>query len=126
MKEVYFGFEKLDVWKMAKDVAVTVYSAVKLFPETERYGLTSQLTRAAVSVSANIAEGSGRKSPKDRAHFYQIAYASLMETLSHLSISLELNYIDITVYNELRSQIFNLSRMLNALYNSQINSGAKR
>ena len=126
MKEVYFGFEKLDVWKMAKDVAVAVYSAIKLFPEMERYGLTSQLTRAAVSVSANIAEGSGRKSSKDRAHFYQIAYASLMETLSHLSISLELHYIEKTVYDELRTRIFHLSRMLNALYNSQISSGAKK
>ena len=77
-----FRFEKLDVWNKAIDYADLVYSLTKSFPADERFGLTSQMRRSAVSVSSNVAEGSGRSSDKDSARFIEIGYGSLMECVS--------------------------------------------
>jgi four helix bundle protein len=66
-----FSFQKLEVWQMAKKMVVDVYEMTSKFPPEERFGLTSQINRAAVSVASNIAEGSGRTSYKDQAHFTQ-------------------------------------------------------
>ena len=74
-----FSFEKLDVWKQAKNLAVDIYKITEGFPEKERYGLQGQIRRAAVSVSSNIAEGSSRFSAGSKRNFYQIAFSSLME-----------------------------------------------
>jgi len=111
-----FGFEKLDVWQNSKDLAKKIYKITEKFPANEKFGLTSQITRAVVSVPSNIAEGTGRKSMKDRAHFYQIAYGSLMETLSHLYISKDIGYINEEQFNALKSDIKIVSSKLNALY----------
>jgi four helix bundle protein len=77
-----FGFERLDVWAKAIDFADTVYSVTRDFPSDERFGLTNQMRRAAVSISSNIAEGSSRNSPKDFARFIEIATGSLFEVVS--------------------------------------------
>ena len=82
-----FGFEKLEVWQEGIVFADEVYRATRDFPGDERFGLTSQLRRSAVSVAANIAEGSGRGSRKDFTRFVEIAFGSLMETVSHLAIA---------------------------------------
>jgi len=74
-----YSFEKLRVWQSARELAKAVYTATTGFPLREAYGLTSQCNRAAISVAANIAEGSSRRSPKDQAHFTEIAYGSLLE-----------------------------------------------
>jgi four helix bundle protein len=74
-----YSFEKLRVWQSARELAKAVYTATTGFPPREAYGLTSQCNRAAISVAANIAEGSSRRSPKDQAHFTEIAYGSLLE-----------------------------------------------
>jgi 23S rRNA-intervening sequence protein len=74
-----FRFERLVVWHKAIEFADHVYSATKGFPVDERFGLTSQLRRAAVSISSNIAAGSGRPSDKEFARFLEIAYGSVME-----------------------------------------------
>ncbi|HKP46238.1 MAG TPA: four helix bundle protein, partial [Pyrinomonadaceae bacterium] len=74
-----YSFEKLRVWQSAREVAKTVYTTTAAFPQREVYGLVSQCNRAAISVAANIAEGSARQSRKDQAHFSEIAYGSLME-----------------------------------------------
>jgi len=79
-----FGFEKLDVWQKAVEYGDTIYEITKPFPAEELFGLTSQLRRAAVSVSANIAEGSSRSSNIDFKRFIEIAYGSLLETVSEL------------------------------------------
>ena len=71
-----FRFEKLDVWQKSVEFADRVYAVTKSFPSDERFGLTSQMRRAAVSISSNIAEGSGGSSDKDFAHFLEIAYGS--------------------------------------------------
>ena len=82
-----FRFEKLDVWQLAIEFSDQIYIATREFPADERFGLTNQLRRAAVSIAANIAEGSGRSSDRDFVRFIEIAYGSLMETVSHLRIA---------------------------------------
>jgi four helix bundle protein len=117
--QYYFAFEKLDVWKLAKDFALNIYKTTKTFPEEERFGLVSQMNRAGISIASNIAEGSSRKSKKDKAHFYQIAYSSLMELASQIIIGKDLGFISENEYLTLRSKIYEISNKLNALYKSQ-------
>jgi four helix bundle protein len=77
-----FNFEKLDVWQEAIRFADLIYELTTTFPEQERFGLTNQMRRAAVSISSNIAEGSSRLSRVDFARFVEIATGSLFEVLS--------------------------------------------
>ena len=74
-----YPFEKLRVWQAARLLAKQVYLVTAIFPQSERYGLISQCNRAAISVAANLAEGTCRQSRKDQAHFSDIAYGSLTE-----------------------------------------------
>src|SRR5881398_512599 len=74
-----YSFEKLRVWQAARELGREIYLTTSKFPRREIYGLTSQCNRAVVSVAANLAEGSSRRSRKDQAHFSEIAYGSLME-----------------------------------------------
>lgn len=74
-----YSFEKLDVWKKARILTGTIYKISAKFPPEERFGLTSQIRRASVSVCSNLAEGSGRVSGKEQARFTEIAYSSLLE-----------------------------------------------
>lgn len=124
-----FSFEKLEVWYLAKEFSKRIYAVTKKFPIEERFGLTAQLTRAAVSVASTIAEGSARASKKDQAHFSQLAYGSLMEIACQLIISCELGYLNNTEYQELRDKMEKISNKLNALRNYQLrafSSQAKR
>lgn len=82
-----YSFDKLEVWSLAKDFSRLVYKITQSFPYDEKYGIISQLRRASISVCTNLAEGSGRINNKDKAHFTQIAYGSLMEVLNLLIIS---------------------------------------
>jgi four helix bundle protein len=82
-----FRFEKLEAWQKAVELADDVYAATRGFPDHERFGLTTQMRRAAVSISSNIAEGSGRSSDADFARFIEIAYGSLMEVVSQSLIA---------------------------------------
>lgn len=113
-----FSFEKLEVWQDAKYLTVLVYSITKDFPSEEKYGLVSQLRRAVISVSSNIAEGSSRTSAKDQAHFYQIAFSSLMEVLSQIIISFELGYIK--EQDSFRVEISKIANKLNGLRKSSL------
>ena len=79
MNTYLLSFEKLEVWQLSKALAVDIYKQTQSFPAEERYGLVSQARRAALSISANIAEGTSRSSAKDQAHFTTIAFSSLME-----------------------------------------------
>lgn len=88
-----FRFERLNVWQEARRYNRAVYAITRGFPADERFGMTSQLRRAALSISSNIAEGSGRNSDKDFAHFLEQAYGSLMETASQLYIAFDENYL---------------------------------
>jgi four helix bundle protein len=118
-KAYFFSFEKLEAWQLAKELVIDIYKISNNFPAHEQYGLTSQMTRAAISVASNLAEGSSRTSRKDQAYFSQIAYGSLMEVACQLNIADDLGLIDEEKYTELRRSITILSSMINALRRSQ-------
>lgn len=86
-------YKKLEIWKEAVDLIKIIYSLSESLPKTEEYNLKTQLKRAVTSVALNIAEGKGRKSSKDFAHFLNLATASLDETDAILSICEELNFL---------------------------------
>jgi four helix bundle protein len=94
MGETYFPFEQLDVYTLSLDFAAEVYLLTKDFPDHERFGLTNQIRRAAVSVSLNIAEGRGRGSDRDFVRFLMISRGSLFEVVSATHIAHRLKYMD--------------------------------
>jgi four helix bundle protein len=116
-----FSFEKLNVWKQARELTLKVYEITRSFPGDEKFGLVNQIRRSSVSVVANIAEGSSRTSSKDQAHFSQLAYSSLMETLSHFYIASDLNYISTEQFQLLRNTVQEISIKLNTLRKAQLN-----
>lgn len=113
-----FGFEKLDVWQYAVEYSDDIYKVTRSFPNDERFGLTNQLRRAAVSVAANIAEGSGRGSNKDFQRFLEIAFGSLIETVSHLKIAQRQSFVKEEDFQRLYDQAERLGRMLSGLRKS--------
>lgn len=114
-----YPFEKLRVWQAARALAKAVYLTTGKFPQREIYGLISQCNHAAVSVAANLAEGSSRPSRKDQAHFSEIAYGSLMELACLLILSSDVGILPNDSEQNLRSSIEQLSPQLNALHRSQ-------
>lgn len=88
-----FRFERIEAWHLARAFNKAVYRAARGFPKEEMFALTSQIRRASVSISSNIAEGSGRNSDADFAHFLEVAYGSLMEVVSQLFIALDESYL---------------------------------
>ena len=113
-----FGFQKLDVWVKAVEFADETYRVTKLFPADERFGLTNQLRRAAVSISSNIAEGSGRQSNADFARFLRISYGSLMECVSQLHVASRQSFINEDDFNALTQRADQIARMLSGLSSS--------
>ena len=113
-----FGFEKLDVWQKAIELADLIYDATRGFPEYEKYGLANQMRRAAVSVSSNIAEGSGRNSERDFIRFLQISYGSLMEVVSQLKIAEKRGFIEPQNAQRIYDLCEQTSRMLSGLRSS--------
>jgi four helix bundle protein len=114
-----YSFEKLRVWQSARGLAKKVYLATADFPQHERYGLTSQCNRAAVSVAANLAEGTSRQSRKDQAHFSEIAYGSLTELACLLILAKDIGVLSGNSEADLRGIIEHVSAQLNALHRSQ-------
>ena len=114
-----FRFEKLDVWQLAIEFSDQIYSATREFPADERFGLTNQLRRAAVSIAANIAEGSGRSSDRDFVRFIEIAYGSLMETVSHLRIAERPKFLSQPSAQVLIETADRLARMLSGFRKSR-------
>ncbi|HEX8845332.1 MAG TPA: four helix bundle protein [Pyrinomonadaceae bacterium] len=107
--------EKLDVWNKAIAFVVDVYKITESFPKDEKFGLTSQVRRAAVSVPANIAEGAGRNSSKEFAHFLSNAQGSASEVETELLIAHRLGYLEKNDYLELRASLDNIGRMITGL-----------
>jgi len=114
-----YSFEKLDVWKEAKDFTKEIYDVTSQFPEQEKFGLTSQLRRASVSICSNIAEGSARRTNKDKAHFTTISFSSAVEVLNQLILAVELGFMTQGNYQELRSKLESITNKLNSLRNYQ-------
>ncbi|MBE9208466.1 four helix bundle protein [Nostoc sp. LEGE 06077] len=110
------SYRDLIVWQKSMDMAVQIYEFTTNFPATETYRITSQITRAAVSVPTNIAEGHGRSSSKnDYAHFLAISKGSLMETETLLMLSTRLNYLTAKQADPTLSLITEISKMLTTL-----------
>lgn len=110
-----FRFEKLEVWRKAIEFTDGIYIVTKAFPDHERFGLSSQMRRASVSISSNIAEGSGRSSDKEFAHFVEIAYGSLMEVVSQLHLANRQSFLPDREQHDLYEKAEELARMLSGL-----------
>lgn len=107
-----FTFEKLDVWHKSRSLVKEIYSLINAFPNFERYALAVQLRRAAISVPSNIAEGSGRPSPKERVRYVEIAYGSLMEAYNQLLLAGDLGYIEVSRIESLKPKFEEVAKML--------------
>ena len=109
-------FTKMHVWQEAFKLLVRIYKVTKDFPTEERYGLVSDMRRAANSIVHNIAEGFGRFEPKDKTRFYKISRGSSYELISQLLVSFELKYLkDKLTVNKLVSSSRSIIEELNAL-----------
>ncbi len=115
-----YSFEKLDVWQKSRTLSVSIYNVTKSFPPSELFGVTNQLRRCAISICSNIAEGTGRITPKDKAHFSTIAYGSLMELLNQLIISNDLEFLKLEDLNLLRTSIEEIGFRLTKLRDAQL------
>jgi four helix bundle protein len=113
-----FNFEKLEVWEKAIDFADLVYTSTRSFPPDERFGLTNQMRRAAVSVSSNIAEGCSRSSRTDFARFIEISTGSVFEVVSQPFISKRQGFLDESAFGALYRAAEEQSRMLSGLKKS--------
>ena len=111
------SFRKLQVYCTAKNLVKEVYLLIDTFPTTERYALSDQLRRSVISVPSNIAEGLGRSTDKDRGHFMQIAYGSLMEVLAQLDLAHDIGFISTTEFERLEKIIEEESKLLNGMIN---------
>lgn len=108
-------FEDMTVWQDAQELAVMVYQITKSFPKDELYSLTNQIRRAASSVSANIAEGFGRGTDKDKSHFYHIALGSLLETKNFIYLASRLKYMNQIDSDRLITEIDLIHKQITAI-----------
>ena len=120
-----FGYRKLIAYQKAKEVVKRTYKLLKKFPSEERYAMCDQLRRASISITSNIAEGVNRFSIKDKSHFIEIAYGSLMEVSSQFEIAEELGYISSEDCQNMDQLIEEDARLLSGLLNSYKPSDTK-
>lgn len=118
MESHKFSFETLDVYDKARELVKDVYIIQNNFPQEERYSLGDQVRRAAVSITANLAEGSGRKSLREKNHFIEISFGSMMEVFCELQTACDLGYITEQQFDELRPQFTDVAKMLSGLRNT--------
>ena len=111
----YLGYRKLEVYNKAKELVKSVYVLLKKFPKEEQFALCGQLRRASVSVTSNIAEGVTRYSYKDKVHFLELSYGSLMEVMSQLEIAYSLEYINQTDMQNMELLVVQVARLLTSL-----------
>jgi four helix bundle protein len=113
-----FNFEKLDAWHHAIDFADAVYAVTRAFPVDERFGLTNQMRRAAVSISSNLAEGSSRSSRPDYARFVEIATGSTFEVVSQSFVARRQDFFGEQEFGKLYALAERQGRMLSGLRSS--------
>ncbi len=113
-----YYFEKLDVWQNSKELSIFIYKVTQSFPSEEKFGLTNQLRRAATSICANIAEGTGRATGKETKRFINIAYSSTLEVLNFVIIAFELGYLSEDDFNRIRNKIEHITNQLHKLQQS--------
>jgi four helix bundle protein len=112
------NYQQLSVWKQAHGFVLEVYRSTRSFPTSERYGLTAQIRRSAVSVASNIAEGSGRLSDREYARYLRIARGSACEVECQLLLCRDLGFLQSEAWQTLNNHCQQLSRMLNGLIRS--------
>lgn len=123
--EYKYSFEKLEVWNDARNLVKMIYLQTDNFPEKERFGLSSQMQRAVVSIVSNIAEGVSRNSVKEKIRFVELAYGSLMELYCQLYVSVDLDYLTPNTFMLIKVEIDKIANKANALKRSfikQLNS----
>ena len=111
-------FRDLKVWQKAMDLTDAIYDATENFPRNDQFGLTNQLCRAAVSIPSNIAEGHGRKSTKAYINHLSIAFGSLMEVETQISIALRRSFLDRQNADDLLARTDEIGKMLSGLQKS--------
>ncbi|MBI5045248.1 MAG: four helix bundle protein [Candidatus Levybacteria bacterium] len=109
------SYKNLIVWQKSIILVKEVYQLTKNFPRSELYGLTSQMRRSAISIPSNIAEGYGRKSTKEYAQFYGIAFGSARELETQLIIARELQFINVSAFAKIDTLLNEILRMLNTM-----------
>ena len=112
------SYKTLTVYQDAKQLVISVYQLLKKFPVEEKFALCDQIRRAVISVTSNIVEGMSRISKKGKAHFLEIAYASMLEVDSQLDISVELAYVTEEEYKVIHGMVCSIGRQLTGLRNS--------
>ncbi len=117
-KEKITNFTDLKTWQLGHQIVIDVYKLTKFFPREELFGLVSQLRRAVVSITSNIAEGFSRSTAKDKAYFYAVSLGSLTEVQNQLLIARDLGYITKEQYLDLVFKILEAIRMTNGLIKS--------
>ncbi|MBS9525983.1 four helix bundle protein [Litoribacter ruber] len=115
-----YSFEKLDVYQLARSYRVGIKKLTLGFPPDEKFELTSQIRRSSSSIATNLAEGSGRASNRDQAHFTNISYASALETVDHLIYAKDMNYISDCQYAGLREELDIIIKKISSLYKYQL------
>jgi four helix bundle protein len=105
----------LVVWQKSMDLVVKVYELARMLPSDERFAMTSQMTRAAVSIPANIAEGKGRGTPREYVQFLRIARGSLMELDTYVELICRLGYVNPSLTATVRDLIAQVGKMLSAM-----------
>ncbi len=115
-----FSFEKLIVWQKARVLAKEIYKITSGFPKEELFGMTNQMRRCSVSIPSNLAEGSSRRTNKDKARFTEIAFGSGLELLNQLILAYDLNFISEVQYFEIRNKIQEVTFLLDALKKAQL------
>ncbi len=114
-KQKIYSFTDLIVWQKSHQLVLAVYLLTKKFPREELFALTSQLRRAIVSLTSNIAEGFGRFSEKEKLHFYSFAYGSLLEAQNQMLIAKDLGYISALELENINKLSTEVSKMLQVL-----------
>ena len=117
-EERKFSFEKLEVYQVARQLVRDVYQLQNKFPKEEKYALGDQVRRSSTSITSNIAEGSGRKSVKEKIHFIEIAFGSMTESFSQLQNAQDLGYIYESDVEALRPQYNHVAALLSLLRKS--------
>lgn len=115
------SFTDLNAWKEAHVLVLMVYETTNMFPQAELFKLTSQMCRASVSITSNIAEGFSRNSAKEKNYFYAISLGSLTETENQLIIARDLKYIPLEKFKILANQIVITNKLLHGLMKSAQN-----
>ncbi len=111
------AYTDLEVWKTSRELVNWVYSATKFFPKEEMYGLTQQMSRCAVSIPSNTAEGCGRNHPKDSIQFFHIARGSIYELETQLYLGFDQSYIDENALQSGLERVIHCKKLLNGFIN---------